>query len=359
MERNRIIYSLFFSALLLFSSKAFSQQNNVQVKVGAVLGLTGPAADQATSLQKGIILAVEDLKTKGTDVEVHFEDDQSNSAKTVSAIEGLIARGIRLFIGPTWGFQVKAAKAVLERANAIALPPETASNYVGGPSSSIFNLCASRRTQLPVLESWLREKNVRKAFIVEFNNEWGELHSSLFAEGLQKVGAQMMGKTMVGFGTQVSEFQSMLRKIQSTGADLIMMSASADEYSNMIKAAKQLHMSPRILGDENLFDIYRLHLVPSRAAAGEVYSLSPVVSPDFVKRFQGRFNEDPALHASRAYDAVMLLAQAVEKAGAGPDAVRSYLKSVEYKGYSGLIRFDENGDVAEGNFRIFDNERPW
>ena len=74
-------------------------------------------------------------------------------------------------------------------------------------------------------------------------------------------------------------------------------------------------------------------------------------SGEHVVRFRIAFREkhgsEPGITADVGYDAVKMIAQAIEKAkGTSGDAIRRGLKMLEnYPGVSGTMTFDENGDV--------------
>lgn len=49
-----------------------------------------------------------------------------------------------------------------------------------------------------------------------------------------------------------------------------------------------------------------------------------------------------------AYDAVMLLAEAITRAGStDPEAIRDSLQDTDYQGATGRITFDKNGDPQD------------
>ncbi len=350
-------FSIFITMLLVIQETAPAEAHDIEI--GAVLGLTGAAADEATGLQKGIMLAAEDLKAKGRSVKVIFEDDQTNSAKTVNSIERLRARGIRLFIGPTWGFQVQAARPVIERGELLAISPATSSDFVG-ESKFIFHMCPSRQRQLSVLVPWLKQAGARKVFLINFANYWGEVHKRLYKSALEQTGGNVAGEALIGFGAGIGEFQTLLAKVQRAGADLIMMTASGGEYANMIKAAKRLHMQTRVLVDENIFALYRSEPSLARSEGEKIVAFSPVISRDFIRRYHERYGEYPGLHADRAYDSLMILADTAAGTNGDPLKIREILKSsFSFKGYSGTVSFDENGDATSGDYRIFSGVHPW
>ena len=70
---------------------------------------------------------------------------------------------------------------------------------------------------------------------------------------------------------------------------------------------------------------------------------------DFVTRFKAKYNSDIQTYGPYAYDAVMVLAAAMQKAGsAEPAKYLPALKQIRYQGVTGTIEFDKAGDVKHG-----------
>jgi branched-chain amino acid transport system substrate-binding protein len=79
----------------------------------------------------------------------------------------------------------------------------------------------------------------------------------------------------------------------------------------------------------------------------DVESRNPAVA-SFVEAYRSKYGEDPDIYAAHGYDALKLLAKAIENGGsAHPDNVRIGFSSIKnYEGAAGRTAFDENGDVV-------------
>ncbi len=75
------------------------------IRIGAVLGLTGDAAQDGLSIKRGIELAKADLAKEGIVVEIEYQDDKTDPKQTVSALQYLLSTNRpQAIIGPTWSF---------------------------------------------------------------------------------------------------------------------------------------------------------------------------------------------------------------------------------------------------------------
>lgn len=76
----------------------------------------------------------------------------------------------------------------------------------------------------------------------------------------------------------------------------------------------------------------------------------------FVANFQQHYHSTPDAHAALAYDATMLLAQALKARGPNRRAIRDYLASLTaqtgYPGLTGRIYFEKTGDPVGIRFKV-------
>ena len=70
----------------------------------------------------------------------------------------------------------------------------------------------------------------------------------------------------------------------------------------------------------------------------------------YVEQFQERYGAMPNFHAALAYDAMILLADAIERAGSTESAaIRDALAATrDFPGLTGSITFTPNGDAVKG-----------
>ena len=75
---------------------------------------------------------------------------------------------------------------------------------------------------------------------------------------------------------------------------------------------------------------------------------------DFYARYKKRFNLDVQLYAPYVYDAVMVMATAMQKAdSAEPAKYLPELAKTQYDGVTGPISFDSKGDLKEGALTLY------
>ena len=98
-----IVAIILIAAIVMFSAP----KGEETIRVGSILSLTGAASAWGEAAQNGINIAVEDINKGGgvigKQIEVIYEDDQSNPTQTVTSFNKLRdIDGINFFIGASW-----------------------------------------------------------------------------------------------------------------------------------------------------------------------------------------------------------------------------------------------------------------
>ncbi|MDL2357721.1 MAG: ABC transporter substrate-binding protein, partial [Pseudomonadota bacterium] len=144
--------------------------------------------------------------------------------------------------------------------------------------------------------------------------------------------------------------------------DLIFYGGMNAVAGPMLRQMKQLGMSTRMMGGDGICSDEIAKLAGGAMAddqvvcaeAGGVEGSGRVAMDRFRAAYKKRFGIDVQINAPYAYDAVMVLADAMVKAGSAAPA--KYLPAVaktHYTGVTGAIAFDQYGDVRDGTLTLY------
>ena len=163
----------------------------------------------------------------------------------------------------------------------------------------------------------------------------------------------MVGEEQFDYGIDISSLRTILLKGKQTDADIVFTTGAGGDVANVVRARNALHLDFSILSTKDISDALALQLVTPADVQQSVFAIGLTVGADFTKRYRSRFGKEPNLYSDRGYDALMILAEAIEKTDGSPKAVRSFLNSgTQFSGVSGLIKFDSHGDVESGDYQI-------
>jgi branched-chain amino acid transport system substrate-binding protein len=90
------------------------------------------------------------------------------------------------------------------------------------------------------------------------------------------------------------------------------------------------------------------------AEAGGVEESGKKALDDWKVAFEKKFNHPVEIYAPYVYDAVMTMVTAMQKAGSSePAKYLPVLAKIKYKGVTGTIEFDKNGDMKDGTMTLY------
>lgn len=325
------------------------------LKVAAVLGLTGNAAVHAANIRNGVELAAKELRERGWTIDLRFEDDQTNAAKTVSAFQQLITQGYKLFIGPTWDFQANALRGSMTKWDAVALAPAMSSDVGGGPIEGLFNLSPQRDKGIQPLVELLKRHNSRRAYILTVNGPWGVVHRTLFRKAVEEAGGSVVGEEQFDYGIDAATSRTLVLKAKRVDAEVLFTTGASSDSANIVRARNAVGLTFKIIGTEDMQDAVSTKLLDSEDLRQSVFAMMTIPQASLTERYRAQYGEDPGVYSDRGYDALMVLAEASLKSDGSPKAIRALLKSgAEFSSTSERLSFNQQGDVATGAFEVRD-----
>lgn len=322
------------------------------IKIGAVLSLSGAAVQDGESIKNGVELAKADLKKQGVNVEVFYQDDQTDGKGVVSAIRALSIQGVDALIGPTWSFLGDAGVPVADQLGLVAMMPANTSEYVNASSSYAFYTTTKVNQLVPALTQWLKENNVKSIAITSNEGSWYQTVEKALTEAAAKAGAKIVDKDLIVFGQEASAMPTILAKMKKTNADLYFMEIDSDEgVAIMFKKMKELGMTGKIMSVSTSLSRVLKSNSQGFGLTNNVYVLAPKPPEAFIEKYKGAYGQAPSAYADTAYDSLMILVDAIQKKG--DMQLKDYLKTkTDYKGYAHDYKFDSNGDIIGGEWVV-------
>lgn len=195
----------------------------------------------------------------------------------------------------------------------------------------------------------------RKVYVVYVRTSYGEGLATAFEAAAVDGHVSVVGRE--AYGADGSGLDALVRDIRQTrearGVDAVFLAGVPPEAGAVIAALRRGGVGAPVFGGEALDTV---ELVESAGGAAEGVYVASVFHPDdprpesqaFRRAFEARYGQAPDSWAARGYEAVRVLAQAMEAAGsAAPDAVAAALRDGgDVRGITGPFGFDDKGDVV-------------
>ena len=338
-----------------------SKTESQEVKFGAILPLTGDGAPYGTALKKGMDLAIEQVNMKGgingKRLVVAFEDDRNLPQDGVTAFNKLRSVDkVPMVIGAMFSAVTLAIAPIAQKDKIVLLSPTSSDVSLTSAGDYIFRIYPSDAYDGEFLGNFAFDRlQARKVAVISMQASSTISVSQLFKKVFEGKGGTVVSEETFREGT--TDFRAALTKIKQQQQDLVFLPAALKEAALVLRQAKELGASAKFLGISTLFDPKLIELA-GNAAEGLLFS-SPVFdaasqAPEiraFADAYKGRYKAEPDILGAYGYDTVNISVAALSNAISGqttPEAIKDALYKIkDYKGVTGLMSFDSNGDVTK------------
>lgn len=327
-------------------------QNQRIIKVGAILPLSGEAAQYGETAKKSIDLAVSKLaKEQKITISIIYEDDKMNPKLAVNAFQKLQEQGVKYVIG--FGSGETLALCPLAERNKIVLMSAGSSPKITSCGDYTFRDYPSDVYQGKVLAEKVFQKGYKNVALLYINNEYGVGLKNEFEKSFQ--GNIIFSEAHEVTGT---DFRTQLTKLKSIQSDAIVLISQFPEGARLITQKSELGLTQPIFGSEALKDPKLIESIPSSqlnsAFVISVAQYDGNESQEFEDTYQQNYNEKPGSYGDYAYDNTLLLGAQFKKCSKdASDCVKNNLYSFSMIGATGKIAFDQNGDVASKPYNLY------
>lgn len=324
-----------------------------EIKIGAVLPMTGSAAGYGKWMQRGIDLAVEDINkaggVSGKTLKVVSEDSKSDNTGGVNAATKLVDVDKVPAIVTVLTGVTQAIIPVTEKSKVLLFTAATAPGLTE-QGKYVFRNATNIRNEVDQMLKACKEKlNLRKVAVIYINNSVSLWINDYFRKGLESFGGQVTASE--SFQPEATDLRTQLEHIKQTSPEAVYVLAYKQGGLAM-KQARQLGLKCQFLGTTD-FELPDVLSIAGAAAEGAIYTkaaFNPAegkeIIASYTKRYKERNGEDPEVFGATAYDATRIIAAALGKTGGNPDKTKDYILSIkDYPGVSGNTSFLANGDV--------------
>ena len=317
------------------------------IKIGAILPLTGKAAQYGEEIKRGIELAKEDRKDISS--EIIYEDSKYDTKEGVSIYQKLKTEGVSLMIVTASTIAV-AISPLANQDKVILMATAASTPEYTSPDDFTFRVTTRAEVEDKELARWAIDKGYKKIALMYVNNDWGLGHYNSIRPEIEKLGGAVVATE--SFLAEANDFRTNLTKIKAGTPEAVFLLVEAKTAGLILKQARELGLTsqffgPRTLQSEDLISI------AGKAADGIVYtypfdplSEKPIIK-EFVKKYQAKYGSLPTSYVAEGYDSTNLILEALKdcKKLDTNCMKNNLLNTKNYPGILGNLTFDENGDV--------------
>ncbi|MCF7953439.1 MAG: ABC transporter substrate-binding protein [Spirochaetales bacterium] len=332
------------------------------VLIGVSAPITGDFAANGNYIRTGLIYGASVLNEnggiKGREVELVIEDSKGDPSEGVLIAQRFIQNDdIVAVVGDFSSSVSMAAAEIYQQAGMTQISPTASHPGYSKIGDYIFRAGTTQSSEGPFLAQWavedLGHKDIATVYI---NSDWGVVANKYFVEEVEALGGTITNQE--NYITGDKDFQATITKIRQSDPDMVFLAMPWADAGAIISQMGQVGYLPPMMGPGQLSTNDLIEMTGDYSEglrANAVYFKDDVrpVSRNFTDGYYEMWDVYPHDHAALAYDALMIVAEAMEKSGFDRDAIRDEVaKTAGYDGVTGGTTFDEYGDSIKQFIKI-------
>jgi len=361
--------ALIIATLLLTIDLSCTKKSSKEVRLGAILPLTGVAADIGRWAKEGIDLAVREIN--GTEVnsklriQVFYENSKLDPREGLTSFQKVVdlhkvvavitsGSGIVLSIAP------EAERLHVVQMNYSAVDPQ-----ISRAGDYTFSLVNNSDIETEAMTRFVLDSlGFKEMAILYANTSYGVGTRDAMVHNFEAGGGKIIGTE--AYAENVVDVKPVLIKLKSLRPPAVYLPGTIKDASTILKQSMEVGFKTQWLS-YNAIEGPQIIEIAGNAAEGLIYTSSNLYDlrlteaevEKFYDKYKQTYNAEPTIYAATAYDAVMLIAEAAGRVEGTGEHVKDYLHKVkDYRGASGTISFDSTGSVRKPVFfKVVRNRR--
>jgi branched-chain amino acid transport system substrate-binding protein len=329
------------------------------IKVGAFLSLTGKEATFGQTLQKGEMLAIEEANAAGgilgRKLELVIEDNQSKPGESATIVKKFVSRDkVVAIVGELTSGRTLEAAPIAQNARIPLISPGATAPEVTAKGNYIFRVCFMDTFQGAVMAKFAGEslKLKRVAILSSVSSPQSVALAKVFRQRFTERGGTVPLEQKFTDGDK--DFRAQLTAIKAAKVEGIYVPCYYTEAALICKQARDLGIDAPLFGIDG-WESTEFLSIGGKAVEGGYFSThysadsqDPAVIA-FNERFQKRWGIPSDAISALGYDSVMLLTDALKRAGSTDAAkLRTALAATKgFRGATGTITFDAQRNVTK------------
>ena len=306
------------------------------VKIGVVTPLTGDVSYWGTSSQKGALLAKEDLKKEGIEVELTFEDGGFDPKSAVNSAQKLVnVNGVNAVYSEFNPAAVSINSFLKDKKDVLHVFMAAITSTLSDKEDSFKSYLEFEGTCEETAKV-IKQRGVNNPSVLKINLEFGEL----CLKGIKKVFPEILVES---YNAGDRDFKTSLTKLKSKNIDAVFNISFQPETLTALRNMQDLNMDVQYVA---LTEIISPDVVSEYSSLfeGAVFFGFQDVDNDFEERVINEYGEIGYIHAvGMAYDNVMQIGRSMYQCQNDVQCASELLKEIKvsevtsFQGYEDRI----------------------
>jgi branched-chain amino acid transport system substrate-binding protein len=370
----RIILSVLFAGLMAGSALAAPP-----IKIGALFSVSGPASFLGEPERNTAVMMVDEINKnggiKGRQLELVVYDTQADATKSVQAVNKLIKDDkVVAIIGPSTTGDTMAIIPVVEKAQIPLISCAAGVKITDPVKKWIFKTAQNDALAVVKIFEHMKKQKISKIAILTVSDGFGSSGREQLVLHAKKFGIQIISDET--YGPKDTDMTAQITKIRGSAAQAIVCWGTNPGPAVVARNVKQLGIKVPLYMSHGISSKKFIELAGD-AAEGIILPSGRVIVADqlptadpqkkallsYVANYRKHYKVEGDHFGGHAWDAIMLLKNAIERGGETPAAIRDQLeKSDKFAGIGGTFKYspqDHAGLTSDAFVLVQIRQKGW
>ena len=339
------------------------------IKIGAIFGVTGPAAYLGAPEEKTARMVVDNINKEGgilgRQVQLIVKDSGASAEKAISFAKQLIDEdNVVAIIGPTTSGESMAIKDICQKAAMPLLSCASAETITTPVAKYVFKVPPKDNYIAEWLYQTMNKMGISKIGVIAANTGFGNGGKAQLDKYAAKYGITIA--ISESYDANATDLTALLTKVNAAGVQAVVNWSIEPAQAIVAKNMKQLKMPQQLFQSHGFANIKYVEAA-GEAAEGIIFPCARLIVADqlpdsntqkkllvkYNADYKAAFKEDASTFGGHAYDALYILKAAIEAAkSTEPDKIASAIEGIKsFSGTGGVFNFsaeDHNGLQMDG-----------
>ena len=334
-----------------------------EVQIGAILSMEGRAAPYGQSIWQGMQVAMDEINAAGgidvggagtmLPMSITMRDDQSDPQVALRHARELIELLVPVVIAADSSEIALAIAPLFQEAEVIFMSPSASTPKLSEEGDYIYRNYPSDALEAVNMATHIYNgAGIHEIAILGSQSAYGLGVKNAFISRFRMLGGTVTAQET--FPTEAADVSVQIEGLSGIDFGGIYIAGYSSEAATVARAARDAGIEVPLFGTGAILTEELVEL-GGDAVEGLVFP-SPLFDPAseidesrrFVAAYQARFGESYDVYAAHGWDAVKIIAQAIQENGLRAEEIRFYLDAMNpFEGAAGSTSFDDKGDVRK------------
>jgi branched-chain amino acid transport system substrate-binding protein len=373
MRRIGVIFVAVWIVVAAAAADAPPAQAADPIRIGAIFSVTGPASFLGEPERNTVKMLEEDLNKAGgllgRKLEIIVYDDESDATKAVTAVDRLLKRDrVVAIVGPSTSGSTLAVVSKVEEAKVPLVSCAAAKKIVEPVKRWVFKVAASDILAVKKIFTNLKQRGLTKVAILTASDAYGAGGREDIKELAPRTGITLAADEV--FGPKDTDMTAQLTRIKGTDAQALIVWGTNPGPAVIARNRAQLRIATPLYMSSGVASKKFIELAGPDSVAGILLPAGRLlvegqlpgshpqkkILSGYIKEYEKRFAQPVSTFGGHAWDAVMVVAQAIRNgASAEPAAIRDALEKIRgFYGTAGEFNFspEDHSGLTEDAFAM-------